>query len=310
MRSGTRGLRRAGVTEGVWRLADPRITLASAASLLVGAAAAAADGPLSWPWLAATVAGIFCLEAAKNASGEIVDFDSGADAAVAEEDRSPFSGGKRVLVDGILSRRQVTIVAAVGYALTAAFGLAIATGREPRVLALGAAGIALAFFYHAAPLRLAYRGLGEAAVFACYGPLIACGTYLVQRAEVTREVALSSIPLGAMVAAFLFINEFPDRRADAATGKRTLVVRLGERRAASAFFALVTAAYCGVALLPAAGLPPGVLLGLAGAPLAFAAARRLASHAEETRALVPAQAWTLLSFLLLAAGESAGLLLG
>jgi 1,4-dihydroxy-2-naphthoate octaprenyltransferase len=294
---------------GVYRLADPRISLASASSLLLGAAAAAAAGPLSWPWLAVTVAGIFSLEAAKNASGEIVDFDSGADAAVAPEDRSPFSGGKRVLVDALLSRGQVAAVAAAGYALTAAAGLAIVFGREPRVLGLGVAGVALAFFYHAPPLRLAYRGLGEAAVAVCYGPLVACGTYLVQRGEVAREVALASLPLGAMVAAFLFVNEFPDRRADAAAGKRTLVVRLGPERARRAFLLLVTAAYAAVAALPAAGLPPAVLLGLAGVPLALAAARRLAV-AEDTRAIVPAQAWTLGSFLLLAAGEAAGLLLG
>ena len=295
---------------GVYRLADPRITLASVASLLLGAAAAAEDGPLSWGWLALTAAGIFCVETAKNASGEIVDFDSGADTGVAPEDRSPFSGGKRVLVDGLLSRRQVAIVAAVGYMLTAMAGLAIVFLREPRVLALGALGIALAFFYHAPPLRLSYRGLGELAVGACYGPLIACGAYLVQRGDVSREVALASLPLGAMVAAFLWINEFPDFHADRAAGKRTLVVRLGRRRASRAFLGLVTAAYAGVALLPAAGLPAAVLLGLAGAPLACAAAFRLLKRHEETRAIVPAQAWTLGSFLLLAVGEAAGLLLG
>ena len=58
---------------GVHRLADPKITLASAASLLTGAAAAARDGPLAWGWLAVCVAGIFALEVAKNASGELVD---------------------------------------------------------------------------------------------------------------------------------------------------------------------------------------------------------------------------------------------
>jgi 1,4-dihydroxy-2-naphthoate polyprenyltransferase len=296
--------------QGVYRLADPRITLASAASMLLGAAAAAGDGPLSWAWLAATVAGIFCMETAKNASGEIVDFDSGADLAVAPEDRSPFSGGKRVLVDGLLSRGQVAAVAAAGYALAAAAGIAIAIAREPRVLPLGIAGAALAFFYHAPPLRLSYRGLGELAVAACYGPLIACGTYLVQRGSVSREVLLASLPLGAMVAAFLWINEFPDARADRSAGKLTLVVRLGRRRAARAFLGLVTAGYAGVALLPVAGLPPLVLLGLLGAPPAFRAALRLAIAQDDTAAIVPAQGWTLASFLLLAAGEAAGLLLG
>lgn len=294
---------------GLWQLLDPKITAASAASLFVGAAAAAHAGALSLPWLALTVAGIVCVEFAKNASGEIVDFDSGADAAVAAEDRSPFSGGKRVLVDGLLTRRQVAVIAGVAYALAVAAGLAITLLREPRVLAIGALGIALAFFYHAPPLRLAYRGLGELAVAACYGPLIAGGAFLVQRGEVSPLVILASLPLGLMIAAFLWINEFPDYAADRGAGKRNLVVRLGRRRAAAAFSWLVVGAYALLALLPAVGAPVGLLLGLAGAPLAWRAAGRLRARCEDTAAIIPAQGWTLGSFLLLAAGEGLGLLL-
>ena len=61
-------------------------------------------------------------------------------------------------------------------------------------------------------------------------------------------------------------------------------------------------------LLPAAGAPSGALLGLLGAPLGFRAALRLMTHHDTTTAIVPAQAWTLGSFLLLAAGEGVGLL--
>lgn len=295
--------------EGVWRLVDPKITMASVASLFLGAAAAARAGPLSWWWLALTVLAVFFIEVAKNASGEVVDFDSGADAAVAPEDRSPFSGGKRVLVDGLLSRAQVVAAAGVAYRLAVAAGMAIVLAREPRVLGIGAAGLALAFFYHAPPLRLSYRGLGELAVAACYGPLIAVGAYLVQRGEITADVVLPSLPLGLMVAAFLWINEFPDCSADRAAGKRTLVVRLGRRRASRAFLALVLCAYALVLLLPRAGAPAGVVLGLLGAPLGLRAARRLMAQHQSTAAIVPAQAWTLVSFLLLAAGEGVGLLL-
>jgi 1,4-dihydroxy-2-naphthoate octaprenyltransferase len=296
------------VAHGVWRLADPKITLASVASMILGAAAAARDGGMAWGWLALTVLGIFFIEVAKNASGEVVDFDSGTDMAVAEEDRSPFSGGKRVMVDGLLTRRQTAAVAALAYVLGAAVGLAIALAREPRVLWLGLAGVGAAFFYHAPPLKLSYRGLGELAVFLCYGPLIAGGTYLVQRGTVSRELLLLAMPLGMLVAAFLWINEFPDFRADRASGKNTQVVRLGRARASRAFAFLVAAAYAVLLLAPLAGLPYAVWLGLAGLPPAVAAARALAAHPEQTPLIVPAQARTLLSFLLYASGVGAGLL--
>jgi 1,4-dihydroxy-2-naphthoate polyprenyltransferase len=294
---------------GLWRLADPKITLASAASLLVGTAAAARDGPLAWGWLALTVLGVFFIEVAKNASGEVFDFDSGADPAVAPEDRSPFSGGKRVLVETLLTRRQTVLVAASAYALGALIGLVIVLGREPRVLWIGAAGMACAFFYQAPPFKLSYRGLGELAVAVCYGPLIASGTYLVQRGRIGRDVVLLSLPLGLLIAAFLWINEFPDYRADRAAGKRTLVVKLGRRRAARAFAALLAIAYGCLGLLPLSGAPPTVWLGGLGAPLAFRAARRLLRWPESTPEIVPAQAWTLGSFTLTAVGMAIALLL-
>jgi 1,4-dihydroxy-2-naphthoate octaprenyltransferase len=274
--------------------------------MIVGAAAAAHHGPIAWGWLALTVLGIFAVEAAKNASGEIFDWDSGADQGITADERSPFSGGKRVIVDGLLTRGQTALVAAAFYAVAIAVGLAVVLAREPRVVWLGAAGVGLAFFYHAPPLRLAYRGLGELAVALAYGPVIAAGTYLVQRQTIGADVLLASLPLGLAIGAFLWINEFPDARADAAAGKRTLVVRLGRHRAAWGFAALLAAAWLAIALLPLAGLPRTVWLAAIGVPHAIAATRRLVRCPDITREIVPAQAWTLLSFILMAIGLGAG----
>lgn len=297
------------LSSGIWRLADPKISLASFASIFLGACAAAREGRLAWGWLAVTVLGIFCVEVAKNASGEIFDFDSGTDLAIGPEDRSPFSGGKRVLVEGWLTRRQTIAVAAVGYVLGAAFGLAIVLFREPRVLWLGVVGMACAFFYHAPPVKLSYRGLGELAVAACYGPLICCGTYLVQRGSVPGSVVALSLPLGVLIAAFLWINEFPDYLADLSSGKRTLVVRMGRRAASRVFPALIGSAFLLLALGPLAGVPAGVWLGAVSFIPGLAAARTLARNSEKTARIVPAQGQTLLAFLLLAIGAGIGSLL-
>ncbi len=280
--------------------------------MILGASAAAHDGPIAWGWLALTVLGIFFVEAAKNASGELFDFDSGTDLAVSAEDRSPFSGGKRVLCDGLLTRRQTGVVAAVFYALGGAAGLAIVVLREPAVLWIALAGVALAFFYHAPPLKLSYRGFGEVAVGLVYGPLIACGTYLVQTGTIGRSILLGSIPLGLLIAAFLWINEFPDYRADLGANKRTLVVRLGRPRASRVFAAVVAAAYAMLAVLPlvpALGVPQALWLGLVGLPHGIVAARRLLAEPETTARIVPAQAWTLQSFLLMSVGGGIGWLL-
>ena len=299
------------VAAGVWRLADPKISLASMASILLGAAAAWHHGALAPGWLLLTVLGIFAIEVAKNASGEVFDWHSGVDRAVQDHDRSPFSGGKRVLVDGLLTERDTWRVAAVGYLLGAGAGLAIVAWRAPGVLWIGVLGMALAMCYHAPPVQFAYRGLGELAVALAYGPLICTGTFLVQAGSVPPWVPALGIPLGLLVAAFLWVNEFPDYAADRGAGKRTLVVRLGRPRAARAYVALVATAYLLTLALPAlvSGTPRGVWGGLVALGPSAWAARALLAAPERTAAIVPAQAATLLAFLVFALGAGLGLAL-
>jgi 1,4-dihydroxy-2-naphthoate octaprenyltransferase len=314
---------------GFWRLADPKISLASMASLFLGACAAAAAGPLHWGWLALTVMGIFCIEVAKNASGEIFDYDSGADPGVAPEHRTPFSGGKRVLVEGLLTRGQTIGIAAVAYLLGIVIGLVIVVYREPMVLWLGMIGVGAAYFYNAAPLRLAYRGLGEVTVAFCYGPLICCGMYLVQQGTVTLQVFALSLPLGlligaflwinefpdvhadqkALIGAFLWINEFPDVHADQKANKKTWVVRLGPKNASRVFSMIMMTAGILLVELPLIGFSHSVwIAGIAFLPATMAALRLWVDH-DHAQRLVPAQVNTLLAFVLFAVGGGVGLLI-
>lgn len=296
--------------QGFWRLADPKISLASFAGMFLGASAAAAEQPLAWGWLALTILGIFCVEVAKNASGELVDFDSGTDLAVDAADRSPFSGGKRVLVDKLLTRQQTRRLAAVFFLTAIAIGLVIVVWRDSRVLAFGALGIGLAWYYHGGSVRLSYRGLGEVAVALAYGPLVVCGTYLVQTGHLSAPLLHVAMALGLLVAAFLWINEFPDYRADLGAGKKNLVVRLGLERAAQVYVTLLATGYFWL-VLTALNYPEarGLLWGLSGAaPAAFSAWRVLGSEGV-TGQLVPAQAACLASFVLMATGAGIGFLM-
>jgi 1,4-dihydroxy-2-naphthoate octaprenyltransferase len=246
--------------QGFWRLADPKISLASFASMFLGGCAAAADGAIDFFWLAVTVLGIFAIEVAKNASGDIFDFDTGNDEAVRLEDRTPFSGGKRVLVDKILTRNQTASIAIVCYALGIWAGLSIVFWRESSVLWMGAFGIGLAYFFHAPPIKLSYRGLGELAVAIAYGPLICIGTYLVQRGEVTIEIMLASILLGMLIGCFLLFNEFPDYYADQIVDKRTLVVRLGRHLTSQLYKGVLAFTFLTLFVLPLFGFPYAICL--------------------------------------------------
>lgn len=295
---------------GFRRLADPKISLASFVGLFLGACMAAADHGLHWGWLGLTVLGVFCVEVAKNASGEIVDYDSGTDLAIADADRSPFSGGKRVMVDNLLSRRQTWGIAAVFYLAAIVIGMVIVLWRDTRVLGPGVLGIALAWYYHGGSLRLSYRGLGELAVAIAYGPVIVGGTYLVQTGYLSAPLLHAAMSLGLLVAAFLWINQFPDFTADLEAGKRNLVVRLGRDNAAFVYTIILGSGYSWLAMTacyyPGTG---GLLWGLAGLPPATFSAWRLLSRTRDTSALVPAQLAGLVSFVLMAAGAGLGYLM-
>lgn len=294
---------------GFWRLADPKITLTSMAAIFLGACAAAVAGPLHWGWLLVTVLAYFAMETAKNASGDVIDWDSGNDQQVAPEDRTDFSGGKRVLVDRILTRRQTIVIAGVFYTIGLAAGAAIVFLREPMAFWLGAIGAVLAYSYHGPPLKLAYRGLGEMTVLLTYGPLTVAAAYLIQRGTIPLDVWLLSLPLGILITAFLWVNEFPDYPADRAAGKRNQVVRLGRERASRVFPLIVGSALLILALLPLSDLPSTVWLGgLSALPAAYAAFK-LWQRPQDFHRDVPVQPAVLLSFLLYALGAGIGLLL-
>ena len=296
--------------QGFWRLADPKISLTSAAAIYVGVAVAAAEGSFDGFWLAATLLAFFAVEVAKNAWGDVFDYDSGVDLAVAPRDRTSFSGGKRVLVDGLLTRKQ-TWGMAIGFgAAGLAIGVVIVLFREPMALWIGLLGFVLGWSYHGPPLRFAYRGLGELDVVLCYGPLIALSAYLIQSHHLSWAVFWLSLPLGLVIAAFLWVNQFPDYEADRHHGKQNLVARLGKRTASRALPAIYLVAFAVLAALPAAGLPRAVWLGgLAAIPAAYASFQ-VWRHPESFHRHKPVQPAALITFLVYSAGAGTGVLLG
>ncbi|MEZ5503554.1 MAG: prenyltransferase [Halioglobus sp.] len=296
---------------GFWRLADPKISITSAASMAIGGALAARDGSFSWGWVLVLGLAMFCMEVAKNAWGDVYDYDSGTDLAVQPEDRTDFSGGKRVLVDNILTRRQTWAIALLFGGVGLALGALMVFLREPSLFWLGTAALVLGWSYHGPPLQLAYRGLGELDVVLCYGPLIASATYALLTHEYHVDVIWASLPLGLFITAFLWVNEFPDYDADRSVGKNNLVVRLGKRLASRVlpliYLAAIAVLGCAVWL---GNLHPFALLGVVGAlPAALAIGWAWEDPVTCYRHR-PVQPMALLAFVLLSAGITTGILLG
>ena len=116
--------------------------------------------------------------------------------------------------------------------------------------------MALAVFYSIGPVRLSSIGLGELAVAIGLGVIPIVGAAWLQSSTVDSAVLLFSVPVSAWVGAILLINEVPDIKADGATGKRTLPVRLGFAGTAKLYFVIHLVAVTAVILMSANGLLP------------------------------------------------------
>jgi 1,4-dihydroxy-2-naphthoate octaprenyltransferase len=257
--------------------------------ILLGIAVAGLRDDFSW-WLALlTLVGGACIHLALNVANDVFDTLSGADEA--NVNPTQFSGGSRVILYGLLRLRSMALLSAGFYAAGIGIGLVLAALQGWNLLWVGVAGALISFFYTAPPLRLVHRGLGELAVFLGFGPIMALGAYFVQAGEYAWEPFLASIPVGILIALILYVNEVPDRPADAAAGKRTLPVRLSQEGvirlyelAVGVTFGLIVAfALSGLIARPA-------IIAVAGLPLAFPVIRALRDSYENPYALMPAMA--------------------
>jgi 1,4-dihydroxy-2-naphthoate octaprenyltransferase len=238
---------------------------------------------------AATLVGLVLLQAGVNLVNDYFDDQSGLDADPAFE-RNPFPLGSRVIQRGELSRRGVLGLAAACFAGGAACGLWLDTLHPGHVvLALGATGFLLGYFYTAPPLRIAYHGAGEPVTFLLFGPLAGLGSYYVQTGRFDAVAAFLSCIVGVLVMAILYLHHFPQHEADALHHKKTPVVRLGPAGAGRLVPVMLTLPYLLVAVGVAAGwLPVFALAFFLSAPLAVSASRIALRSAADARAMTRA----------------------
>ena len=252
------------------------------------------EGSFHLGYFILALVGAICINAGFDMSNDYFDHVSGNDAG--NRELTPFSGGSRTIQEGILSAKQVLTWSLLSYAIAIVIGLYLAWARGWLLLLLGMSGIFLAFFHNAPPIKLYHLGpgLGELAVGIGCGPIVVLGSYYVQAQRLSYEALWASIPIGLLITAVLYINEFPDREADRLVGKKTIPVVLGRERAVWGYVLLMVAAYVliliGVAL---ALFPPTLLLALLTLPLAYRGIMGAMRFYNDTPRLVPTLATTI-----------------
>lgn len=194
---------------------------------------------------------VWTVQAGTHYNNEYRDVETDA----AAQTPSRIAGGSQVLVSGVVPPATARRTALVTFALSAALAVAIyvATTTGAGILLLAGAAITGGWFYSAPPAELVSRGGGAATVAVIVGGLVPATAYYLQTSTVSGALWLLWLPLVPLAFATSIATALPDRAADRRTGKRTLAVRLGRRRAGRLLLASVLTgwaflAYSAVAL--------------------------------------------------------------
>lgn len=282
-----------------WLAVRPGFLAASIVPVLLGTAAAAYQGAtINSLLLLACIIGIALVHAGVNVLNDYYDEQNGTDRRNVQR-IFPFTGGSRFIQNGVLRVDETFVYGVLLLLVATVLGLGLAWVSGAGLLWIGVAGFLLGWGYSAPPLQLNSRGFGELAVALGFGVLTPLGAWFVQTGEMAIYPVLVGLPMALLVMNILVINQFPDREADAASGKHHWVVRLGTDKAPWIYIGAVTVAIAILLLSVATGLlPVWSLLGLLPLGIAFKAGLFLRQHAHQPQSLEPAIKMTIGSMVL------------
>lgn len=297
--------------KGFWQLADPKIWIASTVPVVIGGALAYFnESKFNLYWFLVSLAALYLIEIGKNAVNEVIDYNSGVDRNIPPDKKTPFSGGKKTIVEGKLTVKEAGIIGVMTLGASCLIGLYIILFREFNILWIGLAGIILSVAYSMPPIKLAYRGLGEITVGLTFGPLVMSGIYMVMTHLFDWRVIIISLPVAFLIGNVLVINQFPDYEADMMGGKRNWVVRLGKPKAVRLFHIIYICAFLCVAASAIAYMNPFLLLGLIGIPTSIRAVKAAYKYYDDIPKLMNANASTIKTYQLTGIGLLLGIVIG
>lgn len=223
------------------RAARPRTVLLSLSGVLMGGFLAFAESPEVNPWTVAFCAlTAITLQILSNLANDYGDYKKGVD-------NVHRTGPERTLQSGALTERQMR----VGIAITAIIALiagallifvfARLTWAELAVFAaLGLGAIMAALLYTLGKHPYGYRGLGDLFCFIFFGLVAVAGTFYLATKTIDFAVLLPATAMGCCSNAVLNINNMRDYENDKASGKNSLVVKIGLRNAFLYHVSLIT----------------------------------------------------------------------
>jgi len=249
--------------------ARPRTLPAAVVPVLVGSGLAAGDDRFVGWRAACALAVALALQVGTNYANDYSDGVRGTD--------DVRVGPVRLVAAGLAAPASVKWAAFASFAVAAAIGLVLAAAVSWWLVPVGAACVAAGWLYTGGPRPYGYAGLGEVFVFVFFGLVATAGTAYVQEARLTTAMVVAGVPVGLLAAALLVVNNLRDIPTDAAAGKRTLAVRLGDDATRALYVAL---AVCAFAIGAFATAVPASIFTLLVLPFAVPPSRRVLQGAK------------------------------
>lgn len=203
-----------------WSAARPKTLSAGLVPVLIGAALAARDGafhPLA-VWLAAI--GAAAIQIATNLHNDYSDFVRGTDNA-------SRLGPARAAQMGWLTVADLRRGTVVAFAVAVAAGIGLVQRGGWPIVAIGLSSVLAGLAYTGGPMPLAYLGIADLFVFVFFGLVAVAGTYFASALTWSADALIAGAAVGFFSTAILVVNNLRDHVGDAASGKKTLVVRFG-----------------------------------------------------------------------------------
>jgi 1,4-dihydroxy-2-naphthoate polyprenyltransferase len=260
--------------------ARPRTLPAAIVPVAVGTACASLQGSLGSTWWRAICALVvsLALQVGVNYANDYSDGVKGTDA-----DRV---GPMRLVGSGAASPGAVKRAAYLSFLVAAVAGLTLALSTTLWLIAVGVAAIAAAWFYTGGPKPYGYAGLGEAFVFVFFGVVATAGSDFVHTESIRAFPLVASVAVGLFATALLVVNNLRDIPGDTVAGKRTLAVRMGDRKTRLVYLACLVEPFIITIVLAVGWNTWATLLGLVALPTLISPIRSIRGGAAG-RDLIP-----------------------
>lgn len=235
---------------GIWLSAFRLRTLPLALSSIFMGAAIVSEQPADFALILSLAAlTTLFLQILSNLANDYGDYQNGAD-------NHSRIGPARAVQSGEISSQSMfraMLVFSVLAFISGSSLLYIAFDQEQGLLAaifliMGLLAIGAALKYTAGKNPYGYRGLGDISVFVFFGLIGVAGTNFLFTKDFDLIALLPASTIGFLSAAVLNLNNMRDINGDRESGKRTIVVLMGSKKAKVYHYALIISAWISLLL--------------------------------------------------------------